>query len=291
MPRLSIFYKTLRDLRWQVAWYGLGLGLMAAFIVYIFPSYSGQLADIEIPEAMRAMIGNVDYGTADGFVSAEFLSWTPLVLVVFAIMGGTGALAGEEASGTLDLVLAQPVSRTRVAFEKLAGLLLATFEICAVIYLGWLVSVPFVNIDLGLGELAVATLNLIPVIIFFQSFSMWAGVTLPSRGLATGTSVALAVASYFVFYLGNIVNSLEPLRWFSVFYHYHGTEVLTDGVNWGSMALLLAFYVFFAGWALLSFQRRDLGVNSTTLNLRLPWSSPVGGDNVQKTAEGPGAPV
>lgn len=262
MRHPNVFYKTLRDLRWQVIWYGIGLGLMSALVVYIFPSYSGQLADIEIPEAMRAMIGDVDYGTAAGFVSAEFLSWTPLVLVVFAIMGGTGTLAGEEANGSLDIVLAQPVSRTRVAVEKLAGLLVATLLICAIVYAGWLVSVPFVDIDLGLGELAAATLNLVPLIAFFQAFSMWAGVTLPSRGLATGTAVALAVASYFVYYLANIVDSLEPLQQLSVFYHYHGTEVLTDGVHWGGVALLVALYALFAAWALISFQRRDLGVTA-----------------------------
>jgi ABC-2 type transport system permease protein len=262
MRRPSVLAKTLRDLRWQIVWYGIGLGLMAALIIYIFPSYSGQLADIEIPEAMRALIGDVDYGTAKGFVSAEFLSWTPLVLVVFAIMGGTSALAGEEANGTLDIVLAQPVSRNRVAVEKLAGLLLGTLLICCIIYVGWLVSVPFVNIDLGLGDLAVATFSIVPLMAFFQAFSLWAGVTLPSRGLATGLAVALAVASYFIYYLANIVDALQPLQQLSVFYHYHGTEVLTDGVHWAGQALIVALYFLFAGWALLSFQRRDLGVTA-----------------------------
>jgi beta-exotoxin I transport system permease protein len=274
MPRLSLLFKTLKDLRWQVLWYGIGLGLMSAFVVYIFPSYSGQLADIELPEAMRALVGNVDYGTAKGFISAEFLSWTPLVLVVFAITSGTGTLAGEEANGTLDLILAQPVSRTRVVLEKLAGLLIATLQICVIIYLGWLLSVPFVEIDLGLGELAVVTANLIPLVIFFEAFALWAGVTLPSRGLATGATVALAIASYFFYYLGNIVDALEPLQHVSVFYHYHGTEVLTDGVHWGGVVLLLALYVLFTGWALFSFQHRDLGVSSMPRWLRLPKLHP-----------------
>jgi ABC-2 type transport system permease protein len=266
----SVLLKTLRDLRWQIVWYGIGLGLMSALVVYIYPSYSDQLGDIEIPEAMRALIGDVDYGTAEGFVSAEFLSWTPLVLVVFAIMGGTAALAGEESNGTLDLVMAQPVSRTRVAIEKLLGLLIGLLGICAVIYLGWLISVPFVEIDLGYGELAVATLNVVPLIAFFQAFSMWAGVTLPSRGLATGLAVALAIASYFIYYLANIVDVIEPLRQLSVFYHYHGTEVLMDGVHWGGQALIVALYLLFAGWALLSFQRRDIGATVGFTHLRLP---------------------
>jgi ABC-2 type transport system permease protein len=268
MQRLSVLYKTLRDLRWQIIWYGIGLGLMSALVIYIYPSYNNQLADIEIPEAMRALIGDVDYGTPEGFIAAEFLSWTPLILVVFAIMGGTAALAGEEANGTLDIIMAQPISRARVAIEKLAGLMIGLLGICAIIYAGWLISVPFVDIDIGYGELAVATFSVVPLIAFFQSISMWAGVTLPSRGLATGAVVALAVASYFIYYLANIVDALEPLRQISPFYHYHGTEVLTDGVHWGGQALLLALYLLFAGWALISFQRRDLGV-SGGFDLRL----------------------
>jgi ABC-2 type transport system permease protein len=242
---------------------------MAAFVVYIYPSYSGQLANFEIPEAMKAMIGNADYGTPEGFLSGELLSWAPLILVVFAVMGGTSALAGEEANGTLDLLLAQPISRTRLAIEKLVALFIATFAICALIYAGWLISVPFVDINIGLGQLAVGTANLVPLILFFESFSIWAGVALPSRGVATGVSVAIAVASYFFYYLANLVDVLRPLRWTSVFYHYHGTEVLTDGVNWGGVLLLCGLYLLFAVWAVTLFQRRDIGVS--TQGLRLPW--------------------
>ena len=269
MQRPSIFRKTLRDLRWQIVWYGLGLGLMAAFVVYVYPSYSGQLADLQLPDAMKAMIGNADYGTPQGFLSGELLSWAPLVLVVFAVMGGTSALAGEEANGTMDLLLAQPTSRTRLAMEKLLALFVATLAICAVIYCGFLISVPFVDINIGLGRLLVGTLNLVPLILLFESFSMWAGVALPSRGVATGLSVAIAVASYFFYYLGNLVDALKPLRSLSVFYHYHGTEVLSDGVHWPGALLLLGLYVLFAVWALYLFQRRDIGVSSQ--GLRLSW--------------------
>jgi len=268
MRRPSVLYKTLRDLRWQVFWYGIGLGLMSALVVYIFPSYSSQFADFEVPEAMRPFIGDADFATGKGFLSAEIFSWVPLIMVVFAIMGGTSALAGEEASGTLDLALAQPMTRTRLLLEKLAGLLVAAALIFLLIYAGWLISVPFVDIDVSLGELAVATANMLPLIAFFQAFSLWAGVTLPSRGLATGAAVGLAVVSYFVFYLGGIVDAVEPLQWATVFYHYHGTEILTDGVDWSGLGLLVALDALFTGWAVVSFQRRDLGV-SAGLNLRL----------------------
>jgi len=37
----------------------------------------------------------------EGFLTAEFFSTMPFVLITMAIIAGTGALAGEEAGGTL----------------------------------------------------------------------------------------------------------------------------------------------------------------------------------------------
>lgn len=270
MQRPSIFWKTLRDLRWQVFWYGLGLALMAALIVYIYPSYADQFAGFEIPEAMRALIGDVDYTTGTGFVSAEFFSWIPIVVAVFAITSGTGALGGEETNGTLDLLLAQPITRVRVAVEKLAGLLVASVLIVAITYVGWLVSVPFVDIEVGLGELAVATLNLLPLMLVLQALACLATVTLSSRGTATGAVTAFAVVSYFVYYLGALVDALEPVQVFSIFHHYHGTEVLTDGLQWPGLILLLGLYVGLCLAALRAFQRREIGGGKGAF--RLPWA-------------------
>ena len=267
MRRPDVFWKTLRDLRWQVLWYGLGLALMAAVVVYIYPSYSGQLSDFEIPEALKAMIGNADWSTGTGFISAEMLSWTPIVLVIFAITSGSAALAGEENNGTLDLLLATPIDRSRVFMEKLAGLVLADAGIALIMYAGWLISVPFVAIDVGLGDLAVATANQLPLVLVFQSFALFATMNLPSRGLATGASVAFAIISYFVSYLAALVDVLEPFRQLSVFYHYHGTEVLDDGIHVPGLSLLLLIFIVLTYFAWRGFERRDIGVGG---ELKLP---------------------
>ncbi len=269
MRRPSIFLKSQRDLRWQVIWYGLGLALMAALVVYVYPSYASQLADFNIPEAMRALIGNVDYGTGKGFLSAEFLSWVPIVVAVFAITSGTGALGGEEANGTLDMLLAQPVSRRRVAVEKLAGLLVSSLLVAAVTYLGWLISVPFVKIDVGLGGLAVSTLNLVPLMLVLQSLACLATVTLANRGMATGAVTAFTVASYFINYIASLVSAIDALKYVSIFHYYHGTEVLTDGVQWPGLILLLALYAGLSALAVVFFERREIG--GSQAGFSLPW--------------------
>jgi ABC-2 type transport system permease protein len=266
----DVFLKTLRDLRWQVLWYGLGLALMAGVVVFIYPSYSRQMSDFDIPEALQALIGDADWGTGTGFISAEMLSWTPIVLVIFAITSASSALAAEESDGTLDLLLAMPIARSRLFVEKMAGLLAADIGIVAIMYCGWLVSVPFVDIDVGLGELAVATANQLPLVFVFQAFTLFTTMNLPSKGLATGAAVAFAVVSYFIYYLGALVDALEPFQQVSVFYHYHGTEVLDDGLHVPGLALLLVLFAAFTFLAWRGFEGRDIGAAAPPR--LLPWS-------------------
>lgn len=260
MRRFGVFAKAMRDLRWQVFWYGLGLAALAALVVYIYPSYREQIKDFELPEAFRALIGDADYGTPEGFLAAEFFSWVPILVVIFAIMAGTSALAGEEAEGTLDLLLAQPISRGRLVMEKMAGFAISAVLITAINYVGWLLSVPFVDIDISYGRLLIATLQLLPLILVFGAVAMWCGAFFPDRRLATGVATAFAVASFFVNYISALVEALEPLAWMSVFHYANGSEAMINSADPAKSAVLLAVTAAFAFLALASFERRDLGV-------------------------------
>jgi ABC-2 type transport system permease protein len=267
VQRYSLFWKTLRDMRWQVVWYGLGLCLMAALVVFIYPSYRGQLADFEIPEALRGFLGeSADYASPEGFLSAEIFSWVPILLVIFAIMQGTKLLGGEESDGTMDLLLAQPVSRTRVLLEKLGAFAAGAAAIAAITYLAFLLSVPFVDIDISQVALLVATANLVPLTWGFGAFAVWASVVLPTRQQATGLVTAVAVVTFFVNYLASIVDILRPARWLSPFHYANTANVLGGGIDWPLLAVLLGLTALFAVLALRAFERRDIGIRTAA-----PW--------------------
>ena len=261
LSALSLFWKTLRDLKWQVFCYGMGLALLAALVVAIYPSYRQQLSDFEVPEALKGLTGSADYGTSSGFLTAEFVSWVPLVTVIFAIMAGTSALAGEEANGTLDLLLSQPVSRLRLVVEKSAGILVATAGISLIACLGWLMSVPFVDIEISLPRLILATLDVAPITLAFAFLAMWAGVALPDRRVATGAVTAIAVAGFFLNYLAELVSTLKPVAWLSPF-HYYDLNILLDSSGWWRSLVLLIAAALFAIATARSFEAREIGVGS-----------------------------
>ena len=114
MPRRSILWKTVVDDRLQILGYGLTLAVMAAVIVYLWPSYEDTLVTVDLPPALEALLGSsLSFATGPGFISAEFFSWIPALLLVYAIVKGTGAVAGEESAGTMDMLLAQREPRLR----------------------------------------------------------------------------------------------------------------------------------------------------------------------------------
>jgi ABC-2 type transport system permease protein len=264
----SILAKTLSDLRWQVFWYGVGFALMAAMMVFVYPSYHGQLADLEIPEAFKALIGEADYGTPNGFLTAEFFSWIYIMGIVFALMAGTSALGGEESAGTLDLLLAQPISRRRLAVEKMLGVAVSSALISLVACAGWLLSVPFVEIDVSYGKLIAATFLLVPLMTCFAALSMLCAAWLPERRVATGVATAIAVACFVADFIGTLVDAVAPVRWASFIFYYRGTNPLIGSTDLFKLAVLILSTAVFAVLAVVAFERREVGVN---LPVRLPF--------------------
>jgi ABC-2 type transport system permease protein len=255
-----VFLKAMRDQRGMVLGFGLGCALMAALILSVYPSYSEGLQDFEMPAAFKALVGDVEISTARGFLTIEFFAWMPILLAVYAIIQGTGVLAGEESSGTLDLLLAQPISRTRLFVEKAASIVVGTLAIVALILPGFAIPYAAVDIDVSLGRILAATVALAPFMLAFAGLALLASSFLATRRDAASVLTAVAVASFFLNSLGRAVGVLEPLQPASLFYYYHSEDILLSGVDYVGMGVLLGIAAVSGGLALVLFQRRDIGV-------------------------------
>jgi ABC-2 type transport system permease protein len=270
----------MRDQRWMIFGFGIGSALMAALMLSIYPSYAEGLEGFEIPPALQAFIGDIDIASGEGFVTAEFFSWIPILLVVYAIIQGTGVLAAEESNGTLDLLLAQPIRRSRLFLEKVVSIIVGTLLIIALILPGWVLPYGSIDIDVGLGRLIVATVAMIPIMLAFGAVSLLAGTVMATRRDAAMAVAVLAVVSFFVNTLGRASDVLEPLRPASLFYYFHADSIVADGVNVVGVAVLLGTAIVATGLAAFLFQRRDIGVASGGALLdQLQKALPVLGGN------------
>ena len=259
MPRRSVFWKTLVDDRLQILGYGLTLAVMAAVIVYLWPSYEDTLVAVDLPPALEALLGSsLSFATGPGFISAEFFSWIPALLLVYAIVKGTGAVAGEESAGTMDLLLAQPVRRGELVLDKTAAFLAGSVLIVLMGWLGFAVSVPFIDIDVTLMDTFVACANMLPITWLYFGVALWLGVIAPSRGVAAAIATGFATAAYFVNALATGVDAISGLRYLSPFYYYGAGLPLVEGLHWAHVGLLSGVAFIFVLLALRAFERRDV---------------------------------
>jgi ABC-2 type transport system permease protein len=261
MPARSLFVKTLRDQRWQVLGYGVACFAMAALIVAIWPSYRTSLEVLDLPPAIEAFLGtDLWIGTPAGFLSAEYFSWIPILLLVFAVVQGTGAIAGEESSGTIDILLAQPLPRTQLVAVKAVATAISALLIAMLGFLGFAVTVPIVDIDIGVGDTFVASANLLPITLLFYAVSLWLGAVAPSRGIAAGIAVGLVTLGYFANTIAAGVDVLSWMKYGSPFYYYGAGLPLVDGIDWPHAGLLLGVAALFFVLALRTFDSRDVTI-------------------------------
>ena len=257
--RFAVTRKTMRDYRGPILAMWLVAALIGLMDLVIYPSYRDSLGDFRMPEAMQAMIGEgLSIASPEGFVSAEFYSWVPLLFITVAIIAGTGVTAGEESSGTMDVLLAQPVSRRRLALEKAAGVAIPVTVGMIASLAGFYVAKLFADFPIGPWRLFETTVSMIPVVLLFAAIALWAGVTFPSRGTASMFSIGVVVVAYFLQLMGPTVGLMETPQKLSPFYWSDAATVLVNGFQWIRFLVMLGVAALVLVAMLWFFERRDI---------------------------------
>jgi ABC-2 type transport system permease protein len=262
----NTFLRTLRDARRSLVWWSVGLIGLAALMIAVYPTVrdNPDLNELvqDYPEALKAFIafgGEVDYASGAGYLGSELFSFmVPLLLTIASIGAGARAIAGEEERGTLELLLANPVSRGRLVVEKLAALIAEVALLAVVLWLALLVGAATVGMEVSAGHLAAATASAGLLAVAFGAIALLVGAATGSRGIAIGVAAAGAVAAYLVSSLAALVEFLEPIRSASPFYHYVASDPLRHGLGLGHVSFLLALAAAAAALAVFAFQRRNL---------------------------------
>lgn len=260
MTRLVLARKALHDARVTAIGGGLLSFSLALMYVCIFPAVKDTLDQMELPDYMQNLAGAAgSYGTPAGYLSGEFFTLVPIILIIFAIVSGTGATAGEESAGTLELLLSQPIRRRRVVIEKALGISLAVSIAMLAAVPGVFLGQLLVDFSLSPMRTLAAMLMTIPLILLFVSIAMLTGALFPTRSLAVAVTTALAVAAYVLHTVGLLVESLADARKFTPFYLADASQALVgDYELWRPAALLLATLVLLA-ITIVVFERRDIG--------------------------------
>ena len=261
----DVFTKTLWDARRSLLGWAVAISAVAATYAAFWPTLNTpemQRAVQNYPEALREGLNYNDLTTPAGYLgSSVYGLLIPLLVTVFAIAWGTQAVAGDEEAGTLDLLLAHPVSRTRVALQRFAALAAALLLVGAVLLLAMLaIAGPAELEGITAAELAAATTQLALFGACLGALAFAVGAATGRKALALGIGAGVAVLTYLASGFFPQVEGLEWTRQVSPWHWYLGGEPLKNGLQTGDSLLLLAVTALLVAVGTWVFNRRDVAV-------------------------------
>ncbi len=116
-----MFGKMLHDERGKLLIFVFFMSLVSVIQVAFWPTFREMLPRISefFPDFMQWMVGGI---TEEGFIfyviTQQLIKNIGISGSALAVLLGASAIAKEREAGTLELLLAQPISRTRVLAEK-----------------------------------------------------------------------------------------------------------------------------------------------------------------------------
>lgn len=259
----SIYTKILRDHRVGVVVWGLVLGGLTVAVAASFDTVAGTpAAQASLRQLSRSFAWYAE--PLDALTPGVFATWRlgPMLAIFPAIWGllaGSGTLRGEEERGSLDVLLATPHSRARVAIEKVAGVFSAALLLgllCAVVVaVAGLAGGSFGAVEAGLFGLNIAlhAMAYVGLALLVSQFTR-------ERGTAAGITGGLLALAFVLDASGRVAETSGLARAISTIYLYNLTRPLAGaGANPGALASLLALGVLAAVAAVILFTRRDVG--------------------------------
>ena len=259
----TVFTKTVYDRRHGLLWWSVGIGLLTIVVLSVWPSVRGEYQTLvkDYPEALLAFFG-IDkggVGTAEGYLQAELFGFmVPLMLIAYMIAGGSAATAAEREAGTLELLLAQPVSRARVLADKYLALCASLGLITAVYTVVLIAGSNAFELHVRVSGLVAATLMAYVLALLFGAVAVLVGCLTGHRALAAGVASGAALAAYLLTSLAALVEGLQPLRPLSPFWWYSGNDPLRQGLDLLHVGLLVGATLVCVAAAVVAFDRRDL---------------------------------
>ena len=261
---LPLFGRTLawQRVRWiivMIAIFGWG-----TLIPVFYSAFSDIIRDLANSGAFPEELLNFGSGslfTLPGSITIGTQHPIAIAMIaIFAVGATSTAIAGERQRGTLEVLLARPVSRVTVYLSILIGLLVVVAVVLSALIGGFVTGSAIQGVldELPLQHVPMLWLNGFLLWGSFATFGLAASVSFDRPGPALGLTLAWLLIHYFFEILGSLWRDVDWTQEYSFFHHFQPSEILEGAVDPIDLVILGIAFVVPIVFALVVFPRRDL---------------------------------
>ncbi len=266
---LRLFLQELRFRRNAMIVWGLSLCFFPIVYIGVYPSFAEQMSSFnEIMDLAIYQAMGISMGSFEDFIASTVTNLVPVIVGIYAVINGTGTLAGEEDEGLLELIVTLPIQRWKILTVKAVALGIALIVILAIVAAA--AALTLVAIEGQIEATTVTPLDMFISVVAAWSLvmalgmiSMFLGAFSPSRRVAVGISTAVVLISYLGSNLAGMVEAVEFIEWLFVFHFFDASaQAFENGQQTSDVLTLLGISLVMYGLALFFFHQRDITVGA-----------------------------
>ena len=254
----SLYARSLATVAMPTFWWTLGIAGWGAWMVVIVKQVVSALTKLLSGSASAELriIQNIGGGAArldQVFLSAMF-ELLPVLLMAFAVTQ-VNRWAADNDEGRLEIILTTPHPRVEVLLARFAALATATIVVGIVTLLGSAAAAAIAGVSVDEGNLAAATLGMIPLGLLMAAVGYLAAGWLRTAA-DTGLLSFLLAGWFFLSFIGPDLKWPDMTLRLSPFYYY-GTPLL-HGVDFANLVVIVVVAAVSLALASVRYARKDL---------------------------------
>lgn len=265
--KMKIFVKTCKEKYRGSLLLSVSLFFLALYACVMFSSLGGEMLSgfgemFENP-AFKAFGKSVtSLGTLEGLLTVELYQWgMELLLAGFAIFFAAGFIAGEVESKTIDVLLANPVSRTRIVLEKYLALIVMLVLVNVALFIGVIGGAFYIGETLDIKWVVYAHVLSMPYLLVVSSYSTLLSVIFDDSRKASYVGFGILMGSFIINSLSITSQKYAEINRITLFYYYDvGKFLVLHEINWGHTLFLCVLAILFLVFAVILFRRKDIAV-------------------------------
>lgn len=259
----GILKRFLKDKKFSIIAFTLGAMATVEMYLALFPTLKEQSDQLNqlleaYPKGLMEAFGFESaanfFSRIETYMSSEYFSFFWPILAIILVIGFANHLfAAEVENGSIELALAQPISRIKLFLSRyLAGALgFLIFSLISVYAIVLSAIVHHFDYQLanyfsiwGMGFLFGMAV---------YSLACFFSVLFAEKGKATFATAGLLLAMYVVNIISSFKESLDKLKYGSFFHYFNPPQVLGKNqiVDWSILVFVGVIVIFTAGTMLL----------------------------------------
>jgi len=238
---------------------------MAAMYSGMYPAFKDVMADLapEMMEQFMFLPGAEDMATYIGFLNIELyqIFWMLILGILIGLISAS-IISKEIEAKTIDLFMANPISRKQIIIEKFMGFIPMILIINFSTFL--VVSGITIAIDeqINFQYLFMTHIISIPYLLAITSMGLLISVVIDEKMKASIIMIAIIVGMFIFNSISLMIPDYKTLGYISLTHYFNPYDILKSGtIDLVGVVVLIVVILEFLLVTMFIFERRDINVS------------------------------